>query len=97
MALPLTTGSNPETTTVTAGQWVQTHSSVNVGIVKNVNEGEQELYLTYLVTGTTAPDGFDSVPKWRVHTPSLKVSDGFTSRDIYVWAVDTDATIIVEA
>ncbi|MDA3856210.1 MAG: hypothetical protein PF569_08185 [Candidatus Woesearchaeota archaeon] len=97
MALPLTIGSNPADITISHSQWVKTHSSVNVGIVKNRNAEEQEVYLTYLVAGSTAPPTLEGQPIWKVHTPAVKVSDGVTLRDIYVWTVKTDAEITVEA
>lgn len=97
MALPLTTGSNPEEPNIPHTQWVKTHSNVNVGIVKNKNAEEQEMYLTYLIAGTTAPTTLEGQPIWKVHTPAVRVSDGTTLRDIYVWAVRTNADITVEA
>ena len=97
MAIPLTTGSNPEKATVAHSQWVQTHTGVHTGIVKNSNAESQELYLTYLITGADAPTTLEGQPIWKVHTPAVRVSDGNTLRDIYVWAVDTDAEIVVEA
>lgn len=97
MALPITTGANPEDVTVEHSKWTKTHSSVHKGIVKNLNAEYQDVYLTYLTAGSTAPTTLEEVPTWPIPIPPIKVSDSETLRDIYVWAVDTDALIRVEA
>lgn len=97
MALPLVTGSNPEEATVLQGEWTKTHSNVNVGVVKHKSRDTTDLKLTYLAHGTDAPTNLTDQPTWEVTTPSLRVVDYTTARDIYVWAVDAEADIIVEA
>ena len=96
MAVPITTGANPERVTISHSQWTKTHVNVNIGVVKNESAESQEMFLTYLLTGATAPTTLEGQPIWKVHTPAVRVNDGVTLRDIYVWAVKTDAEITVE-
>ena len=89
MAIPLTVGSNPEKANITKGSWIQIFSSINNAVVRSVEPDESNVYLTYKISGDPAPIDLESQPIWQLHTPPVKISDGITTRDVYVYSVNS--------
>lgn len=96
MAFPLTQGSNPESGTLTKDGWRLVAQAVNTAKVNNDFGADQIVYVTYVNTGDAAPVGLN-VPKWKIPSDFVQFDDGITARDIYVYPVDADAAVTVEA
>lgn len=96
MALPVTTGGNPTIETITKDSWVLVAQNVfGLKIKKNFNSS-QDVFFTFVANGDTAPLGLD-IPKQSITEQGINFIDGSTARDCYIYAVDENADVELEA
>lgn len=96
MAFPVTPGSNPETETILKDGWRIVAQNVLLATINNEASANIIIYLTYVNTGEAAPSGLD-IPKWKLSDDCNKFDGAGTARDVYLYAVDFDAQITMEA
>lgn len=95
MPLPLVPGDVPEDVTVNQGVWTKAFSAVkNATITRNFLR-DNTLWITYVNVGAAAPVGL-LVPKWQV-LDTVNFSDGLTARDVYLYPVEGNFSVFVEA
>ena len=96
MAFPLTPGSDPFSDTLTKDIWTKVAAGVNIAKITNQANADQLLWMTYNLPATADPIDL-TVPLFSLSDAENKFEDGVTARDIYVYPVDKDAKILVEA
>lgn len=94
MALPKTTGSNPESATLTKDVWTLIAQNVNACKISNKNSAI-DAWWTYKNYGENAPTDL-TVPKWKIGEDELLFQDGITARDVYVYPIGANMTIEIE-
>ncbi len=97
MAIPLSQGSNPESTTLPADIFVLICSSVSTAKITNLFNAGQLVWLMYTKPLDNAPTDLSAVEKWKVPSGYAEFENGAGVSNIYAYAVDNDAKIRVEA
>lgn len=95
MALPLSTGSNPEIATIPKDVWTKAFSDIKNARVARRFSATKVLWLTYVSTSDPSPTNLTG-PMWRV-LDDTNFKDVTTNRDVYLYAVDSDLDVTLES
>lgn len=95
MAIPKVTGDNPVQETIPKDVWSLIAEDVNVAKIHSNFDKTQTVWMTYVKTGDAAPTAFNA-PMWSVPDDFIHFEDSATSRDLYLFPVNTAADVTIE-
>ena len=97
MSLPLTQGSNPESTILPADTFVLICSEVSTARITNEFQAGQLVWLIYTKILDDAPTDLNAHEKIKIPAGWAQFENGADVSNIYAYAVDDDAKIRIDA